>query len=105
MIDQEIQIVQHTWLNVAKKDEPNIGTLFYSRLFENSPPLRVIFKSDASMHGRKFVSMMNYLVEKLDNASLIHEVRSLGKKYAEYGIRSEHYDSIKEALFWALRKK
>ena len=105
MIDDEIQIVQHTWLDIAKHEGPSIGVLFYTKLFEQSPPIKLVLRNDASSHGKKFVSMMNYLIEKLDTSNVIHEARSLGRKYADYGLRTEHYDSIKEALFWALRNK
>lgn len=105
MIDQEIKIVRHTWMDVAKKDGPDIGELFYSRLFENSPALKIIFKHSTPSYSRWFVNMMNCLVNKLDDTNVIHDARTLGKKYAENGIRDEHYDCIKEAFFWALKKK
>ncbi len=105
MIDQEIQIVQNTWYDVTKNEDPKIGVLFYTRLFEEAPRLKIIFKNDITIHGKRFESMMNYLVNKLNNSNVIHEARSLGRKYAEYGITTEHYDHIKEALFWALRTK
>ncbi len=105
MIDQEILIVQHTWLDVAKKEGPNFGELFYTRLFELSPQLEMHLKTDLASYSKKLISVLDYLIEKLDNISVIHEARVLGKKYAHYGIKPEDYGSIKEAFFWALKKK
>lgn len=105
MVDEEIQIVQHTWLDVAKKEEPHFGILFYTKLFEQSPHLKMHLKDDVTSYSKKLISVLDYLIEKLDSASVIHEARVLGKKYAAYGIKTEDYASIKEAFFWALRNK
>ncbi len=105
MIDQEIRIIQDTWSVALKNEDPNIGELFYTRLFENSPQLRTLFNNDVATHSKRFVSMMNYMVNKLEDANLIHEARSVGKKYAEYNVQYEYYECMKEALFWSLRKK
>lgn len=105
MIDQEILIVQHTWLDVAKKEGPNFGELFYTKLFELSPQLKMHLKTDLACYSKKLISVLDYLIEKLDNVSVIHEARVLGKKYAHYGIKQEDYANIKEAFFWALKNK
>ena len=105
MIDEEIKIVRHTWMNVAKEDGPDIGELFYSHLFERYPNLKLIFKHSTPSYSRWFVTMMNCLVNKLNDPNVIHDARSLGKKYAENGIKDEHYEYMREAFFWALRKK
>ncbi len=105
MVDQEIQIVQHTWLDVAKKEEPNFGELFYTKLFEQSPQFKTIIHEDPIVNSKQLISTLDYLIEKLDRSCFIEEARSLGKKCAEYGIRNEDYDLIKSAFFWALKTK
>ena len=105
MVDQEIQIVQHTWLDVAKKEEPHFAELFYTKLFEQSPQFKSIIEQDANFNSKQLISILDYLIEKLDKSCFIEEARTLGKKCAAYGIRNEDYDLIKQAFFLALKTK
>jgi hemoglobin-like flavoprotein len=105
MIDQEIRIVQDTWSIVRKKEDPSIGVLFYTRLFENSPQLKALFNNDVEIYGERFESMMNYVIDQLNDTNLIPNTRTYMQQYSEYYIQFEHYECMKEALFWSLRKK
>ena len=105
MIDQEIQIIRETWRDVSQVRGTDIGLLFYNKLFENVTHLPHIFQNDLREQSRKFISMMNYIINKLDDASFIQDVRAMGKKYTAYGIEEGHFTQIKDAMFWVLQTK
>jgi hemoglobin-like flavoprotein len=105
MVEDEIKIIKETWQDIAKRPGADIEMLLYNRLFEHVPALPPSFQHDLRGHCKKFIVMHNYIINKLDNANFIHDVRSLGKKYSNDGIREEHFEQIKQALLWALKNK
>src|SRR5215216_1679784 len=105
MIEQEIQIVQSTWTDIQRNNDPRFGVLFYNRLFEQEPALKICFKDEVRQETNTFIDELGDLISELNQTRFIHDARSLGKKYTASGIRKEHYETIKHALFWALRSK
>ena len=79
---------------------------FYDRLFELDPSLRVLFKGDMRMQGRKLMQTLLVVVNGLDNLdTLIPDIRSLGKRHTGYGVKREHYDTVGAALLWMLEQR
>jgi len=77
--------------------------LFYNRLFELDPSLRQLFKSDMTEQGRKLMVMLKTAIASLDKIEqLIPVAEKLGKGHVKYGVKPEHYDTVGEALLWAL---
>jgi hemoglobin-like flavoprotein len=79
---------------------------FYDRLFELDPSLRVLFKGDIRMQGRKLMHTLLIVVNGLDNLDmLLPDIRNLGKRHTGYGVKREHYDTVGEALLWMLENR
>ena len=87
MNPQQIQLVKETWSFVIVKSD-QAGELFYSRLFEVAPGVRPLFKEDISLQAKKLMSMVTYVVTKLDKLdAIIGEIKSLAQRHKKYGAR------------------
>jgi hemoglobin-like flavoprotein len=79
--------------------------LFYGRLFELDPSLRLLFRGDLAVQGRALMSMIKVAVAGLDNLErLVPAVQSLGRRHATYGVTDAHYDTVAAALLWTLER-
>jgi hemoglobin-like flavoprotein len=101
---QQIQTVQQSF-NLVEPISDTAAALFYARLFELSPSLRPLFKSDLKSQSKKLMSSIKLVVTGLDSPErIIPAVRSLGKRHVAYGVQPEHYDIVGEALLWTLEQ-
>lgn len=101
---QQIQIVKESWSYVIVKSD-EAGETFYSRLFEVAPGVRYLFKSDPKDQARKLMSMITYVIAKLDKLdTIIDEVKSLAVRHNKYGAQKEHYAVVGECLIYTLKK-
>lgn len=79
------------------------AALFYAKLFELDPTLRVMFKEDMAEQGRKLIQMLTVAVRGLDDLeALVPVVRALGLRHAGYGVRDAHYETVATALLSTL---
>lgn len=104
MNKQEIQILQRSFSLIEPLAE-TAASLFYARLFELDPTLRSMFKADIKEQGEKLMATLKLVVVGLDNPEkIISVVQSLGRRHIEYGVQSQHYVTVGEALLWTLEK-
>ena len=76
---------------------------FYQRLFELDPSLRGLFHGDMREQIRKFIEMLNVVTGQLDQLGrLVPALREMGIRHAGYGVRTEHYATVRAALLGAL---
>jgi hemoglobin-like flavoprotein len=98
----EMESIRKTWTTVGNSIEMAID--FYNRLFYLYPSLRPMFKEDIRLQARKFTAHIFYLIKNMDNWSAIHsDIKELGKRHDTYEVKSQHYDFVKEALFYAMK--
>lgn len=77
--------------------------LYYCRLFELDPSLRLMFKSDMTEQKEKLMVAMALVVTNLDKLeTLMPAARELGRRHRSYGVRPRHYDVFGAALLWTL---
>jgi len=102
MTPHQIELVQSTFRSV----QPVAATaaeLFYRRLFEIEPAAAALFKGGLAQQGRQFMQVLAVAVGGLSNAeTLVPVIQQLGLRHATYGVRAEHYDSVRQALLWTL---
>ncbi len=102
MTPQQIKLVQSTFRSVQPVAR-TAGELFYKRLFEIAPAANALFKGDINQQGRNFMQVLAVAVGGLSNLStLVPMIQQLGLRHAGYGVRAEHYDSVRLALLWTL---
>jgi len=104
MSPEQKRLVQESYAAV----EPIAATaaaLFYDRLFELDPSVRVLFKPDMGNQRKQLMHVIGLAVRGLDNLpALVPVVEQLGRRHSGYGVRPEHYATVAEALLWALER-
>jgi nitric oxide dioxygenase len=80
-----------------------VADLFYDHLFAVSPKLRDLFPADLREQKRKLMQMISTAVGGLtDLDALVPAVKALGARHCGYGVTTEHYLLVGEALLWTL---
>lgn len=104
MTQQQINLVQQSWakvLPIAKE----AGLLFYDKLFKAAPGVRHLFKPDISEQANKLVTILGYVVAKLNKMEeLLPEVRKLGARHNHYGAEPAHYEVVGQCLVATLKE-
>lgn len=79
--------------------------LFFARLFELDPHLRMLVGGDMTEQGRKLMNRAAQTVNALDRPEAIVSVlRDLAARELGPGTKEEHYFTIGTAWLWALEK-
>jgi hemoglobin-like flavoprotein len=82
-----------------------VGLIFYKRLFELDPKLRPLFQHNIQEQSKKLMATLKMVVDGLDYShELLSSIRSLGRRHVQYGVKEQHYDTVGQALLWALEK-
>jgi hemoglobin-like flavoprotein len=102
----QIKIVKESFALVGKIPVETVGELFYNRLFEIAPEVKPMFgNANMADQSRKLISMLAYIINKLDTLdAIIEEVAKLAKRHIKYGVEPKHYQPVGAALLWTLEK-
>jgi hemoglobin-like flavoprotein len=102
MTPRQIEIVKLSFAKIMPfKDQA--AELFYCRLFELDPSLRLMFRSDLTEQKQKLMVALALIVTNLEKMdSLLPSIRVLGQRHKTYGVRNRHYDVVGSALLWTL---
>lgn len=99
---RQTELVQSSF-RIVQPMAASTADLFYKKLFEIDASTAVLFKGDIKQQGHKFVQVLAVAVGGLSNMpTLVPIVKQLGVRHVGYGIKAEHYDSVRKALLWAL---
>src|SRR5689334_2947355 len=102
MTPRQIEIVKSSFARIMPFKEQT-AELFYCRLFELDPSLRLMFKSDMSEQKEKLMVAMALVVTNLGKLeSLMPSAHELGRRHRSYGVRPQHYEVFGDALLWTL---
>lgn len=94
----EIELIQTSFLKVAPMPD-RAAKVFYEKLFELEPNLKVLFKGDMVLQGRKLVATLRFVNDNLKNlSSLTPELQEMGRRHIEYGVADDHYEHVGTAL-------
>jgi hemoglobin-like flavoprotein len=102
MTEEQKQLVRSTFAEAERTSEI-IGLIFYRRLFELDPKLRPLFHHNIEEQSKKLMATLKMAVEGLERPSgLTAAIQALGRRHVQYGVKEEHYDTVGQALLWAL---
>lgn len=97
-----VELVQSSWAKVVPI-EATAADLFYSKLFELDPNVKMLFPDDLTAQKRKLMQTLSVAIKGLsDVGSLVPVLQALGKRHVDYGVSDEHYDTVGAALLWTL---
>ncbi len=95
--------LQPSWLLI----QPRVGELakhFYGRLFELDPSVKPLFvNTDFAVQEVKFLASITAIVEHAGEPErLLPYAAQMGRRHVAYGALDHHYETIGNALLWAL---
>ncbi len=100
----QIRLVKESFRKINPSSS-QIAVLFYARLFELDPSLRMLFRGDMVVQGDKLMSMLSVIISMLSRIEvLIPQVRELGVRHAMYGVKDRHYATMGVAFLWTVEK-
>lgn len=102
LTEEQKKLVRDSFMRVERIPEV-VGLIFYKRLFELDPNLRPLFHHDIQEQSKKLMATLKMVVDGLEHSQeLVSSIRSLGRRHVQYGVIERHYDTVGEALLWAL---
>jgi nitric oxide dioxygenase len=104
MTDEEILLVQQSWLQ-ARPMKQAIAEVFFYRLFDVEPAMREFFEPDLAKPRARLLQMISASVRGLDRLdAMIPILRLLGMRHRMHGVRDDHYAAVGAAWLWTLQK-
>ncbi len=98
------ELVQATWTQILPVQEA-AAALFYDKLFSLDPTLRPLFPPDLREQRKKLMQALHFTVATLDSPErLLPVLEDLGRMHRRYGVRDADFDTVGEALLWALKQ-
>jgi hemoglobin-like flavoprotein len=114
LTEEDKELIKKTWA-LVRPIRDTAADLFYRRLFELKPEYRALFHQDIQVQKRKLMTMLSFVVSSLDwpqsswsaevdeSVDLFLVVLALGRRHRElYAVPNEAYETVAEALFFAL---
>jgi hemoglobin-like flavoprotein len=79
---------------------------FYHRFFELAPDAQGLFPSDMERQHLKLMDAIAAIVGALDRRELFQSIIvQSGRQYAQFGVKSVHFDAFGDALIWGLEQQ
>lgn len=104
MTTHEIELVRNSWVTILAHRE-EAGNIFYKTLFELSPSIRDLFKTDIQMQNQKLMSSITLIVTKLNKLDNIREeIKFLSKRHVNYQVRPDYFVAFGKAFITMLAK-
>lgn len=95
------RLVRESFESVLEYSD-SVVLLFYGKLFELAPQVRVLFKNDIRAQAAKLMETLRQLVDALDRfEELGGHLTELGRRHATYNVEQAHYQVLITALTWA----
>jgi hemoglobin-like flavoprotein len=104
MTEDDIKRVQQSWRTIEPVKRVT-AELFYVKLFELDPTLRLLFSDDLQLRAQRFIRLMDATVRALDRSDvLMPAIRELGIRHPRFGGSDAHHANVAAALLWSLEK-
>ena len=104
MTPEQVELVKSTWKMVLPIAD-TAADLFYEKLFELDPEVRVLFDDDMAKQKKALMAMIGSAVASLHQIeSIVPAVQQLGVRHVGYGVVEGHYATVGEALLWTLEQ-
>jgi hemoglobin-like flavoprotein len=89
---------------ILKAQQDDFSTYFYDCLFDFSPALQPMFKTDRKKMQDHFMLMIGFCISNInDNEKVYQTLCNLGKKHKGYGVTKEQFILVKSAFMLSLQ--
>jgi nitric oxide dioxygenase len=104
MTPDQVKLVQESFSKVAPIAD-QAAVIFYDRLFEVAPQVRLMFPNDMREQRKKLMATLAVVVNGLTYLEAVLPAASaLAKRHVSYGAKPDHYPVVGGALLWTLEK-
>lgn len=98
MSPDQVHLIRKSFAELSRHDHV-AALVFYRRLFEIDPSLRPLFVGDIEQQAKKLIDMLAALISMLERPlGLDMELRAMGARHADYGVKDGHYAMVGGAL-------
>ena len=102
MTPEQVAVVQRT-ASALERGGDRFARAFYDQLFERRPSARCLFPEDLDpQRGLLLAEILRLARAASDLPSFLERARELGRRHQRYGVRSDDYPFVGEALIAAL---
>lgn len=103
MSPDQIQLVRSTWPGLSANADA-LAQRFYAHLFEIDQSASRLFAAvDMTAQRAKLTQTLDVIVRSLDEPeTLLTTLAPLARRHTGYGVEVRHFDSVRDALLWAL---
>ena len=99
MLDPEQKHRLRKTFALVERQSHVAALVFYQRMFELDPLLRPLFKTDIELQAAKLMDMLATALSLLEKPDELNEtLEELGARHVAYGVKTEHYATVGEAL-------
>ena len=82
------------------------GLLFYQRLFELDPQMKLLFHGDLDRQASMLAEALALgVLQLIDEDKVSGHIRQLGARHLRYGVLDRHYDVFGQALLWTFEQR
>jgi hemoglobin-like flavoprotein len=98
MTPDQVYLIRKSFAELSRHDHV-AALVFYRRLFEIDPALRPLFVGDIEQQAKKLIDMLAALISMIERpVGLDMELRAMGARHLDYGVKDEHYATVGAAL-------
>ena len=102
MTPEQVALVQRTATRLERHGD-RFAQAFYDHLFEQRPSARCLFPEDLfPQRGRLLAEILEMAAAAGDLPRFLDRARGLGRRHHAYGVRSDDYPVVGDALIAAL---
>jgi hemoglobin-like flavoprotein len=104
MTPEQVTLVQRSFAKLAPT-AAEAAIMFYDRLFQLSPPIKLMFPAEMTGQRQKLMVTLSVVVNGLSNLqSVLPAASALARRHVDYGVKPEHYPVVGSALLFTLEK-
>src|SRR3954471_17758518 len=103
MTPDQIALVRSSW-PIISAGADTLTERFYAHLFDIDAATAQLFAGvDMALQRTRLAQALAAIVHHLDDPdALMPAIAALGRRHAGYGVEDRHFESVGDALLWAL---
>jgi len=91
LTSEQVKAIQDSFAKVVPISE-QAAEIFYGRLFEIAPAMKLLFRGDMKEQGKKLMAMLTVVINGLSNLEAVLPAASaLAKRHVGYGVKATDY--------------